>query len=170
MKVMDNKKRVNSFGMNRFISNHLFKPEEVVDPNAETPSVKEPAKKKAKKKSSEGGARGGFTKPYELSEDLQKVVKSALLPRTQVVKKIWEYIKEKSLQDPQDGRFIICDENLFNLFGKKRVSSFEMNKYISKHLYPASSDNTTVPEDSNPGTPAEAAKSEVLDDDSVDDE
>ncbi len=57
------------------------------------------------------------------------------LPRTQVVKKLWEYIKKNDLQDPKNKRNIIADEKLKPVFGgKKVVSMFEMTKLVSKHL------------------------------------
>jgi upstream activation factor subunit UAF30 len=66
---------------------------------------------------------------------LQPIVGSKPLPRTQVVKKMWEYIKKNKLQDPKQRRNINADENLSKVFcGKKTVSMFEMAKHINKHL------------------------------------
>jgi hypothetical protein len=60
------------------------------------------------------------------------------MSRPDIVKNIWAYIKSKDMQDPSDRRFILCDELLKNVMGgKARISGFEMNKYISKHVaYP----------------------------------
>ncbi len=76
-----------------------------------------------------------FMKPMEISEELALVVGSKPLPRTQVVKKLWEYIKKHKLQDTKNKRNINADENLKAVFGgKKTVSMFEMTKLVSKHL------------------------------------
>ncbi|PIT86181.1 MAG: hypothetical protein COU33_04600 [Candidatus Magasanikbacteria bacterium CG10_big_fil_rev_8_21_14_0_10_43_6] len=76
-----------------------------------------------------------LAKPLTLSPELEVVVGKGPMPRSQVVKKIWEYIKGKDLQNPQNKRNIIADANLLPLFdGKKEVSMFEMTKLVSKHL------------------------------------
>lgn len=76
-----------------------------------------------------------FMKPLQPSSDLAKVVGSKPLPRTQVVKKLWAYIKKNDLQDSKNRRNINADANLKPIFGgKKQVSMFEMTKLISKHL------------------------------------
>jgi upstream activation factor subunit UAF30 len=80
-------------------------------------------------------ANAAFMKPLTPSEDLAAVVGSKPLPRTQVVKKLWEYIKKNKLQDAKNKRNINADENLKKVFaGKKTVSMFEMTKLVSKHL------------------------------------
>jgi chromatin remodeling complex protein RSC6 len=63
------------------------------------------------------------------------VVGSSPLPRTEVVSKVWEYIKAKNLQNPQNKREILADDKLQAIFGgKRRVSMFEMNKHLAQHL------------------------------------
>lgn len=59
------------------------------------------------------------------------------MSRPQTVKKIWKYIKSNSLQDPNDGRMIICDEKLRAVFGKDSVHMFTMNKLLGPNLYAA---------------------------------
>jgi len=81
-----------------------------------------------------GGARSGITAPVTPSADLAKIVGKGDLPRSEVVSKVWEYIKKNSLQDPKDGRQINADENLGKIFGKKSATMFEMNKFLSAHL------------------------------------
>ncbi|MEX0916995.1 MAG: SWIB/MDM2 domain-containing protein [Candidatus Paceibacterota bacterium] len=77
----------------------------------------------------------GFMKPLELSADLEAVVGKGPMPRSEVVKKLWEYIKGKDLQDPSDKRNINADEKLKKVFdGKDTVNMFEMTKLVSKHL------------------------------------
>jgi chromatin remodeling complex protein RSC6 len=62
------------------------------------------------------------------------VVGSNPLPRSEVVSKMWDYIRKNNLQNPQNKREILADDKLQAVFGKKAVSMFEMNKYIAQHL------------------------------------
>lgn len=73
--------------------------------------------------------------PLTPSAELAAVVGSAALPRTEVVKKMWDYIKKNGLQDSTNKRMINADEKLAAIFeGKKQISMFDMSKYLSKHL------------------------------------
>ena len=74
-------------------------------------------------------------KPMNPSAQLANVVGSSPLPRTEVTKKLWAYIKRKGLQDSKNRRMINADENLRPVFGGKgQVSMFEMTKLVNKHL------------------------------------
>jgi upstream activation factor subunit UAF30 len=76
-----------------------------------------------------------FMKPMKVSGDLAAVVGTGPMPRSDVVKKLWEYIKKHNLQDPKNKRNINADENLKKVFdGKATVNMFEMTKLVSKHL------------------------------------
>ena len=76
-----------------------------------------------------------FMKPMQPSDLLAEVVGSKPLPRTQVTKKLWDYIKKHKLQDAKKRTMINADDNLKAVFGgKKQVSMFEMTKLVSKHL------------------------------------
>ena len=76
-----------------------------------------------------------FMKPLTPSADLAAIVGEKPLPRTEVVKKLWAYIKKNDLQDKKQKRVIIADEKLKPIFGgKKSVDMFEMTKLVSKHL------------------------------------
>jgi len=76
-----------------------------------------------------------FMQPMKLSADLSAVVGAGPLPRTEVTRKLWDYIKAKRCQDPKNKRNIIADEKLQKLFGgKKNVNMFEMTKLVSKHI------------------------------------
>lgn len=76
-----------------------------------------------------------FMKPMTVSADLAAVVGEGPMPRSEVVKKLWEYIKKRNLQDPANKRNINADENLKKVFsGKGTVNMFEMTKLVSKHL------------------------------------
>jgi len=90
---------------------------------------------KKKKVSREGSPNPAFMKPMKPSEALAKIVGNEPLPRTEIIKKIWEYIKKNNLQDAKNKRNINADENLLAVFdGKKQVSMFEMTKLVNKHL------------------------------------
>ena len=74
-------------------------------------------------------------KPMKLTAELEAVVGKGPMPRSQVVKKLWEYIKKNNLQDPANKRNIVADANLKVVFGGKAVvNMFEMTKLVSKHL------------------------------------
>lgn len=76
-----------------------------------------------------------FLKPLPLTSDLEAVVGKGPMPRSQVVKKLWEYIKKNDLQDPKNRRDIIADEKLKVIFDNKaKVDMFEMTKLVSKHI------------------------------------
>lgn len=80
-------------------------------------------------------SNSAFMKPMNVSADLAVVVGAGPMPRSEVVKKLWEYIKGKNLQDPANKRNINADENLKKVFGgKSQVNMFEMTKLVSKHL------------------------------------
>jgi upstream activation factor subunit UAF30 len=92
------------------------------------------AKKIAKKT---GGRKpnAAFMKPVTISEKLAEVVGSKPIPRTEVTKKLWAYIKKNGLQDKKNKRMINADANLKAVFGgKASVNMFDMTKLVSKHL------------------------------------
>ena len=76
-----------------------------------------------------------FMQPMKLSEELTAIVGKGPMPRTEVTKKIWNYIKSHKLQDPKNRRNINPDEKLGRVLGnKKSVNMFEMTKLVNKHL------------------------------------
>jgi chromatin remodeling complex protein RSC6 len=78
---------------------------------------------------------GGFMKPMQPDADLAAVIGSEPMPRTEVTKRIWDYIRSNKLQDPKDKRTIKADAKLKKVFnGKDSVSMFEMTKLVSGHL------------------------------------
>ena len=80
-------------------------------------------------------SNSAFMKPMNLSADLEAVVGKGPMPRSEVVKRLWVYIKKHNLQDPQNKRNIIADAALKKVFGGKGVvNMFEMTKLVSKHL------------------------------------
>jgi len=115
-------------------------------PAAKKPAAKKPAKKAApkkaapkkaapKKSSAKRKPNAAFMKAMTPSAVLAAVVGSMPIPRTEVTKKIWDYIKKNKLQDSINRRLINADEKLKAVFGgKKQVSMFEMTKLVSNHL------------------------------------
>ncbi|WP_297907030.1 SWIB/MDM2 domain-containing protein [Thiomonas sp.] len=91
-----------------------------------------PAKKAAAKPARTPNA--AFMKPLTPSPQLAAVVGAAPLPRTEVVKKVWEHIKAANLQDAANKRMINADDKLRAVFGKPQVTMFEMTKLINAHL------------------------------------
>ena len=80
-------------------------------------------------------ANSAFMKPLTVSAELAEVVGKGPMPRSEVVKKLWVYIKKNDLQDPKNKRNIVADANLKKVFGAKAVvNMFEMTKLVSKHL------------------------------------
>ena len=77
---------------------------------------------------------GGIHAPVTPSADLAAIVGSAPLPRSQVISKVWDHIKKNNLQNPANKREILADDKLSKVFGKDKVTMFEMNQHISKHL------------------------------------
>jgi upstream activation factor subunit UAF30 len=95
-------------------------------------------RKTSRRKSSSSGKKrtpnAAFMKPMQPSGDLASVVGSSPMPRTEVTKKLWQYIKRKGLQDAKNRRMINADENLRPIFGRSQVSMFEMTRLVNKHL------------------------------------
>jgi chromatin remodeling complex protein RSC6 len=98
-------------------------------------ATKKAPKKAAKKKATKRKPNPAFMKPMTPSPQLAKVVGSQPMPRTEVTKKLWAYIKRKGLQDSKNRRMINADENLKPVFnGRGQVSMFDMTKLVNKHL------------------------------------
>ena len=89
--------------------------------------------KKAKATASSGKANA-LQQPLRPSEALAAVVGPGPLPRGEVVSKVWDYIKANNLQNPGNRREILADDKLRKVFGKDRVTMFEMNKHLAQHL------------------------------------
>ena len=79
-------------------------------------------------------ANSALMKPMNLTPELEAVVGKGPLPRGEVVKKMWEYIKKHDLQNPANKRNIFADDKLMPIFGKKEVTMFEMTKLASGHM------------------------------------
>ena len=77
---------------------------------------------------------GGIHAPVTPSPELAAVVGSDALPRSQVISKVWDHIKKNNLQNPANKREILADDKLKKVFGKDKVTMFEMTKHIAKHV------------------------------------
>jgi len=75
-----------------------------------------------------------FMQPMQISDELAAIVGRGPMPRTEVTKKLWAYIKSHKRQDPNNKRNILADDKLQKVFEKKAVNMFEMTKLVSKHL------------------------------------
>jgi upstream activation factor subunit UAF30 len=89
---------------------------------------------KAEPVSPEGQKPNALQKLLQPSKELGAVVGVEPLPRGEVVSKVWDYIKKHELQNPENRREILADDKLEAVFGKKKVTMFEMNKYLTQHL------------------------------------
>merc|ERR1719471_955706 len=79
----------------------------------------------------------GLTKPLTLSKDLAELIgakKDEKLSRPQVVKRLWAYIKEKNLQDPDNKQYFTPDQKMQPIFGKEKIRAFGMTKFLKTHL------------------------------------
>ena len=104
-------------------------------PAKKAPAKKAPAKKApAKKAAAKRKPNAAFMKAMTPSAVLAAVIGSTPMPRTEVTKKIWEYIKKNKLQDAVNRRMINADEKLRSVHGKAKVSMFEMTKLVSSQL------------------------------------
>jgi chromatin remodeling complex protein RSC6 len=103
---------------------------------AKTTAEKTPAKAGGKKVAppKDGAAPNALQKPLKPSAELAAVVGEGPLPRGEVVSKVWEYIKKHELQNPENKREILADGALKKVFGRDKVTMFEMNKYLAQHL------------------------------------
>ena len=104
---------------------------------AKKKSAKKAAKKAPKKAAKKAGKRkpnAAFMKPMNISPMLAAVIGDKAMPRTEVTKKIWQYIKKHGLQDKKNRRNINADDKLRPIFKKEQVSMFDMTKLVSKHL------------------------------------
>ncbi len=95
------------------------------------PSQKKTPKEQAPKTAG-GGKANALQQPLRPSEAVAGG--AAPLPRGEVVSKVWDYIKANNLQNPEDRREILADDTLRKVFGKDKVTMFEMNKHLAQHL------------------------------------
>ncbi len=116
------------------------------EPEAETPKLKAKSSKFAETKAEappkgakvakpkDGAKPNALQQPLQPSAELAAVVGEGKMARGEVVSKVWVYIKAHKLQNPDDGREILADDKLQKVFGKPKVTMFEMNKFLAQHL------------------------------------
>ena len=133
--IFDNEDTVSMFAMNKYYGKHLKATGRVIAKSKRTGHVAT-AKKKKKRRKKNGERKNNNMPSRTLSKDMSNVCGGETqLKRTEVVKKIWEYIKSNDLQNPDNRREILCDDALKRIFdGQEKVTMFSLNKYISKHL------------------------------------
>ncbi|KAI8913033.1 SWIB/MDM2 domain-containing protein [Powellomyces hirtus] len=152
--IFGSRQRVHMFTMNKLLTKHLIKSEDMVGgksfgdadeiDDSDSDSVAEPSPKKkkpAKKQKRSGGGgtseNNALTKLNHLSPALSAVLGVSRLGRAQVVKQLWDYIKAKDLQNPNDRREIICDDALKGIFKCNKIGMFQMNKVpLKEHVLP----------------------------------
>ncbi len=93
-----------------------------------------PPAKKTSSKSNKDGQKSALQKPLQPSKELAAVIGSEHRSRGEVVSKVWDYIKAHNLQNPENRREILADDKLRKVFGKDKVTMFEMNKHLAQHL------------------------------------
>lgn len=96
--------------------------------------VRKVKRKAVKKKKSARKPNPSFMRPVNPSSTLAAVIGGSAMPRTEVTKKLWAYIKRNGLQDRTNRRMINADEKLRPIFGRSQVSMFEMTRLVSRHL------------------------------------
>src|SRR6266567_1042355 len=97
-------------------------------------AAKKAAPKKAAKKKSARKPNAAFMIPLTASPALADVIGSKPMPRTEIIKKIWDYIKKNNLQDKTNKRMINADDKLKPLFGKQQISMFELAKVVNNNV------------------------------------
>lgn len=104
-------------------------------PVAKKTAAKKPAAKAKKSAGRGGAANSAFMKPMQPDDVLGAIVGSSPIPRSEVTKRVWAYIKKKGLQDKVDRRSINADDTLGPVLdGKKKVTMFELTKHVNNHL------------------------------------
>ena len=116
------------------VAKKVAAPKKAVAKKVAAPKATKKAAPKAAKVKTARKPNAAFMKALTPSAILAEIVGKNPLPRTQVVSKIWEYIKKHNLQNPKNKRNILADEKLAKLFGKKEVTMFELAGIVGKHL------------------------------------
>ncbi|EPS66203.1 hypothetical protein M569_08575, partial [Genlisea aurea] len=110
------------------------------------------------------GGPGGLNKPCGVSPELQAIVGHPTLPRTEIVKQLWAYIRKNNLQDPNNKRKIICNDELRSVFETDCTDMFKMNKLLAKHILPLGSAHSSNDDAKKKPKVEEASESSKTDD------
>ncbi|PIK52396.1 putative upstream activation factor subunit spp27 [Apostichopus japonicus] len=95
---------------------------------------KKAKKSKTKSERSKKGVKTGYNSDMVLSPELAEIMGTEKMSRSEVVKRMWQIVKERELADPKNKQFHICDDQLLKVFGTKRVRTFSMMKYLKRHI------------------------------------
>jgi upstream activation factor subunit UAF30 len=126
------------------IINSMEEEDEEEEEGTESEEEEQP-KKKRRKSSSSGGGGGGLAAVKEISPELAAFLgKGDKMARTEIVKLLWEYIREHNLQNPENKREILLDQEMKSVFGCDTFTMFTMNKYIGAHIHPFKPVNLTA--------------------------
>lgn len=109
--------------------------EESAHTGAKEQNIEEPIKESTLPEGRKRGRPGGLNKICNVSPELQAIVGEPALPRTQIVKQLWTYIRANNLQDPSNKRNIICNDALRMVFDTDSTDMFQMNKLLAKHIW-----------------------------------
>ncbi|GJP55821.1 hypothetical protein CLOM_g14849 [Closterium sp. NIES-68] len=133
------------FQLNKLLTCHI---KSLPGPNGEMPQPKKP-----KAEPGAGGSRGAFAQPLPMSPQLIRFLNcgETELPRSEVVKRVWAYIKEHDLQDPSNKRNILCDPPMKEMFGVDNFVGFLMTKLLSPHFIKATPPSHDQPAEDSPG-------------------
>ena len=101
---------------------------------AKSEAPKKPAKAKGEDGAAPKRTNAGLAKPVQPSKELAAIIGKDAMPRTEVISKVWDYIRKHELQNPNDKREIVADKKLHAVFGKDKATMFEMNKHLAQHL------------------------------------
>jgi len=141
LKKIFNVNSIDMFQMNKALTKHIWplNSEGPASPDRSTPKEKPQKRDRNEGKKQKGGSSGsgsGLLVPLQLSDDLVKFIGTgeSMLSRSDVVKRMWEYIKENNLQDPSDRRKIICDEKLKDLLQVESFNGFTVSKLLAPHF------------------------------------
>lgn len=119
--------RMSMFEMNKLLSQHIE--------SKSKGKAKPPAKAKAKGKGGKANRNTAFQQPMKLSKDLEAITGPGPLGRTDVVKRVWVYIRKHSLQNPENRREILTDDALAKVMGgESSLSMFHISKHLQKHM------------------------------------
>ena len=108
--------------------------------NSKRRSAKKVVKSKTNKKKDKSetktkkSSKNGYTKPLALSPELAEFVGAAEMPRHEVVRHMWAYVKDNNLLDPKNKQFALCNDQLLKILGRKRVRMFGIMKHLTKHF------------------------------------
>ncbi|PIN00072.1 hypothetical protein CDL12_27425 [Handroanthus impetiginosus] len=145
----------------------LSQPPPVVVKNPIVTATSVSAKESAPAAKKRRGGPGGLNKLCGVSPELQTIVGQPALPRTEIVKQLWAYIRKNNLQDPNNKRKIICNDELRLVFETDCTDMFKMNKLLAKHILPLEPTKQTAPDAKKAKVDVDVVESESKSDDPV---